>query len=174
MRIFQRTLYASRAASERRTFRRRILLEGVTPTFRHLAYVAELDPSNGLRRRLSVRTIQSPSNGCWIGQGDLLIGNAACAAAVGKVNQKRAPEPLGLLPAWRLPPWASTMERLIESPIPIPFAFVVKNRSNKLVRCSADIPGPLSSISTPTNRGLASNVRTASRRCASVGCVAIA
>ena len=45
---------------------------------------------------------------------------------VGRVRQKLAPRGVWSA-AHKRPPCDSTMERLMDSPIPIPFAFVVKN-----------------------------------------------
>ena len=64
--------------------------------------------------------------------------------ASGTVNVKAAPwGSLGV--AQRRPPWASTIERQIESPMPMPLGFVVKKASNKRSVISGAIPGPESS-----------------------------
>src|SRR5262249_22782202 len=42
------------------------------------------------------------------------------------------------------PPWASTIEALIERPRPRPSCFEVASGSNKRLACSSSTPGPLS------------------------------
>src|SRR5580693_4017737 len=67
----------------------------------------------------------------------------ATSAAVGKVKWKVAPRP-ELALAHKRPPCDSTIERLIESPIPVPSGFVVKNASKILLAWSEGSPAPLS------------------------------
>ena len=45
------------------------------------------------------------------------------------------------------PPWLSTMLRLIDSPMPIPSAFVVWKAVKRLLAIFGSIPIPVSSIS---------------------------
>src|SRR5271168_5102824 len=59
------------------------------------------------------------------------------------VKQNLAPRG-GLLAAHKRPPFDSTMERLICSPIPVPFVLVVKNALNILSACCDGSPTPVS------------------------------
>src|SRR5215831_9468724 len=57
--------------------------------------------------------------------------------------------PCGLAEAAdRRPPWASTIERQIDNPIPIPLLLLVKNGSKMRFNVSGSIPGPESSMAT--------------------------
>ena len=62
------------------------------------------------------------------------------AVSVGRVNSNTAPVELGAIPRW--PPWDSMMEWLIDSPIPMPFPFVLKNGSKMRFASPGSIPGP--------------------------------
>jgi hypothetical protein len=50
----------------------------------------------------------------------------SCASGLGSVKLKVAPGP-ELDVAHKRPPWDSIIDRLIESPIPVPSALVLKN-----------------------------------------------
>src|SRR5262245_10885390 len=57
----------------------------------------------------------------------------------GRKNRNVAP-PLGLFSATMVPPWASTIERQIESPSPTPCFLVVKKDWNRRWRSPSDMP----------------------------------
>ena len=62
--------------------------------------------------------------------------------------ENRAPEGRGR--AHKRPSWASTIDRLIDNPIPMPCDLVVKNGSKILPAASASNPKPQSSTVTTT------------------------
>src|SRR5580693_2661329 len=68
---------------------------------------------------------------------------AAALISMGSVNWKVAPRP-ELALAHKRPPCDSMIDRLIESPIPVPSGFVVKNASKILLAWSEGSPAPLS------------------------------
>src|SRR5882724_10818329 len=71
-------------------------------------------------------------------------------AIVGSANWKTAPRgSFGI--ARNRPPWAATIERLMDSPIPIPSGLVVKNGSKIRSLVSAFSPRPESRTSTRTS-----------------------
>src|SRR5689334_22101974 len=63
--------------------------------------------------------------------------------ACGKVNLKAAPFGDRCDPQ-KLPPWASTIDRQIQSPMPIPFGLVLKNGSKIRLAMDGSSPGPVS------------------------------
>ena len=73
--------------------------------------------------------------------------------AAGSVNWKTVP-PAALGEAQMRPRCDSMIDRQIASPIPVPFALVVKNASKICSLSFAPSPGPESSIHTSTPSGL--------------------
>jgi len=65
------------------------------------------------------------------------------SALVGRVKWKLAPRG-ELSAAHKRPPCDSTMERLIDSPMPVPWGFVVKNASKIWFACCGGSPLPVS------------------------------
>src|SRR5262249_28485911 len=65
----------------------------------------------------------------------------AASVAIGNVNWKTAPRGSLAVPHSR-PPCASTIERLIARPMPMPCGLVVWNARNSWSRCVAPSPGP--------------------------------
>ncbi len=63
----------------------------------------------------------------------------------GSVTEKMAP-PWDWFCAVMVPPWASTMVRAIDKPMPIPAGFIEKNGSNICCKCSPEIPEPVSDV----------------------------
>src|SRR5262249_57762101 len=85
-----------------------------------------------LRRRLRG---QGPPHGDLLRRaGGVLAAGGACDAghctAVGSVIWNVAPAPSRLLARERLPPWASTIDRAMARPMPIPVGLVVKKGLN--------------------------------------------
>src|SRR5712664_3028261 len=76
------------------------------------------------------------------------IGNAV-SAFTGRVNCNVAPWGTFAV-AHSRPPWASTIERQIESPIPMPLGLVVKKALNSRSALLAEIPTPVSVTVTRT------------------------
>src|SRR5438309_6308442 len=70
-------------------------------------------------------------------------------ARAGRTNWNVAPAP-ALREAHKRPRWASMIDRLIESPMPIPPGLVVKNASNRRDEWSGSNPTPASSTATRT------------------------
>src|SRR6266478_3729843 len=82
-------------------------------------------------------------------RGDGCGRHSWTSTLVGKVRLKLAPR--GKLPvAHRRPPCDSTMERLIRSPMPVPWDLVVKNALKICSTCSAGRPTPESLTDTKT------------------------
>src|SRR3954467_7044762 len=75
--------------------------------------------------------------------------HAAWSAFTGSVNSNVAPKGTFGVTHSR-PPWASMIERQIESPIPMPLDFVVKKASNSRPAFSVEIPTPQSVTLTCT------------------------
>src|SRR4029079_5145058 len=78
-------------------------------------------------------------------------GVARRHCASGTVKQNALPG--ARVSCQRRPPCASTIERLIASPSPVPLAFVITNGSNSASAISGEIPGPLSSTAMRTKPG---------------------
>src|SRR5579862_1665083 len=70
-------------------------------------------------------------------------------AQAGRVNSKVAPS-VSLGASARRPPWASTMERQIGSPIPMPAGLVVKKASKMWEAFLGSSPAPVSCTTTST------------------------
>ena len=68
-----------------------------------------------------------------------VAGTCRVSAAVGKVKWNVAPRPLFAV-AHKRPPCDSTMERLIDNPMPLPWGLVVKNAVKDLPRYSRGQP----------------------------------
>jgi hypothetical protein len=71
--------------------------------------------------------------------------HARASALVGRLKQKVAPGPI-LEVAQTRPPWASTIDRVIAKPIPVPCGFVVWNASKICSALSVGNPTPVSLI----------------------------
>src|SRR5688572_24761459 len=96
----------------------------------------------------------------------------ADAGTAGNVKKKRAPPP-GLAPHHSLPPWARTMERLIDRPRPVPPGLVVKNGLNSSAIVVASTPTPRSATMNSTSPSLSTSVRrTISRRASGTSTIA--
>src|SRR5712664_2785394 len=79
-----------------------------------------------------------------------ICGRHPCSLTLaGRTKQKLAPRG-ELLPAHKRPPCDSTMERLMDSPIPVPGGFVVKNALKIWSACCAGSPTPVSLTVTTT------------------------
>src|SRR5205823_8760036 len=91
--------------------------------------------------------------GLVVGDEYFLRHAAAATRLSGRVNEKQAPPPAALS-TQSLPPWCSTMWRLIGSPSPVPCGLLVsvspawRNLSKITAWSSALTPGPLSRTST--------------------------
>src|ERR1700733_13380543 len=72
-----------------------------------------------------------------------VAGTCGISAAVGKVKWNVAPRPLFAV-AHKRPPCDSTMERLIDNPMPLPWGLVVKNESKIRSIFSLGNPMPVS------------------------------
>src|SRR5690554_2698669 len=83
--------------------------------------------------------------------------HAAAVASTGSAKTNVAPCGV-LFSAQSRPPWDSTIERQMASPMPIPRSFVVKKGSN--IFSDSSIPGPLSLSSTR----MASSIKRTRRR----------
>src|SRR5215510_138157 len=77
------------------------------------------------------------------------VGHYSSLPRAGSVNLKVAPGPL-LGSAQRLPPWASIIDRLMASPIPMPPDFVVWNALKTCSSLFGSIPIPQSDTATTT------------------------
>jgi hypothetical protein len=75
--------------------------------------------------------------------GDASTPSENSGGTVGRLTRKLAPPSL-LAEARIVAPCASTIERLMESPRPIPWDLVVKNGSNTCFAVSESIPTPVS------------------------------
>src|SRR5256885_8710162 len=75
------------------------------------------------------------------------MDHATDSPRAGRTNWKVAPGP-ALREAHKRPRWASTIDRLIESPMPIPAGLVVKNASNRRDTWSGSNPTPASCTAT--------------------------
>src|SRR5260221_2203378 len=80
------------------------------------------------------------------------LGQEPFGAAVGTMNWKTAPRG-DCGDAQRRPPWASTIDRQIDSPMPMPLGFVVKKGSKRRSMVSGASPGPESSTAISTAPG---------------------
>src|SRR5258708_6406883 len=101
-----------------------------------------------------------------------VLGHDASSSCEGRTNWTVVPGPsLGEID--RRPSCASTIERQIESPIPMPLDLVVKKALNSRFAISAEIPTPQSVTLTCTRRFSSWPDRITSSRCRSViGCMA--
>src|SRR6266436_8005809 len=72
-----------------------------------------------------------------------VAGTFTPSTAVGKVKWNVAPRPLFAV-AHKRPPWDSTMERLMDNPMPLPWGLVVKNASKICSVFSLGRPTPVS------------------------------
>ena len=71
-------------------------------------------------------------------------------AASGSLMRNIAPRP-ARFSAVSWPPWASTMVRAMDKPIPMPSSLVEKNGSKISLSLSSGIPGPVSETDTSAN-----------------------
>src|SRR5207245_11800340 len=87
----------------------------------------------------------------------------ACHRATG--SEKWNIEPYGAFGVAHIaPPCASTIERQIDNPMPLPPGFVVKNALNNSTRWSAAMPMPVSCTLISTSSSLSGQERIASSR----------
>src|SRR6478735_11761346 len=103
--------------------------------------------------------------------GSAFVCHPFVLALVGKVKQKLAPRGK-LSAAHKRPPCASTMERLIDNPMPVPSSFVVKKGSKTLSACCGGSPTPVSLTHTMSSSSSARCALMASSRFPSTSFIA--